>query len=115
LKSEELIRETWLKQNIISDESFTTTISSDHYYYNAPHTMKINLKDTERTKLSIIDNSLMDAGDSLYISTDQEATKTLVKISGNISKRDLNYESGSFFIHYPLKGSNLFAFGLNSH
>ena len=108
-----LLTQTWL-DDLVQDDKDWRMISSDHYYYQTPHTLFVQLEDAEGAEIQFQPQSVLDSGDSVLLSSDLAGTKTLKKITGAMQSKKFEYEAGSFYIHYPVQGSDLVGFGFNS-
>ena len=70
-----------------------------------PYASEVTINFSEETQT--------DPGDSIIISSDPNGENSVQKFSGHLSKEVRTFPSGTFYIHFPAKGSEIYSFGRN--
>ena len=108
-----LLASTWLQlsSDLIKNEQ--KVIDGDHFYYKNTHTYKVVMPYAYECDIKFSEDCQLDPSDAMVISTDPEGVVLSEKVSGNFANKTRTYASGSFYVHFPCKGSDIIAFGAN--
>ena len=83
-------------------------IDGDHFYYKNLHSYKVTLPFTSETTIKFSEDSQSDIGDSILFSSDPKGEHSLQKYSGTLGKKEGIFPSGTFYVHFPAKGSDIY-------
>lgn len=108
-----LLASTWLQTSTELIKKEQKNIDGDHFYYKNMHTFKVTMPFTTESSIKFSEDSQTDLGDSLLFSSDPKGENSLQKMGGNLSKKVVVFPAGSFYVHFPAKGSDIFTFGAN--
>jgi len=108
-----LLASSWLQVNsgILTKEQ--KVVESDHFYQKNLHTYKITLENASGMNLKFSEESMTDEGDSIVLSSDPEGRLSVQKVGGDLSNKTISFPAGSCYVHFPVKGGDIFAFGVN--
>ena len=108
-----LLASTWLQTSTDLIKKEQKNIDGDHFYYKNLHTYRITMPFTTESSIKFSEDSQTDLGDSILFSSDPKGENSLQKIGGNLSKKVIVFPAGTFYVHFPAKGSDIFTFGSN--
>ena len=112
-ENKSLIASSWLEVSPDLIKSEQKVIDGDHFYFKNPHTFKVNLAHASECTIKFSEDCQTDPGDSLLFSSDPKGELSVQKSTGHLSKKTLNYPSGTFYVHFPTHGADVVAFGNN--
>ena len=108
-----LLASTWLQTSGELIKKEQKSIDGDHFYYKNLHTFKVTMPFTTEASIKFSEDSQTDLGDSVLFSSDVKGENSLQKMGGNLSKKTVIFPAGTFYVHFPAKGSDIFTFGAN--
>jgi len=108
-----LLASTWLQTSGELIKKEQKSVDGDHFYYKNFHTYKVTMPFTTESSIRFSEDSQTDLGDSILFSSDSKGENSLQKMGGNLSKKTIIFPAGTFYVHFPAKGSDIFTFGAN--
>ena len=108
-----LLASSWLhvNSNILVKEQ--KVIESEHFYQKNLHTYKIQLENASAMNIKFSEESMTDEGDSIIFSSDPEGRLSVHKVGGDLAHKSVSFPAGSCYVHFPVRGGDIFAFGVN--
>ena len=108
-----LLASSWLQVNssILTKEQ--KVVESDHFYHKNLHTFKVSLENASGLNIKFSEESMTDDGDSIIFSSDPEGRLSVQKVGGYLSSKSVSFPAGSCYVHFPVKGGDICAFGSN--
>jgi hypothetical protein len=81
-------------------------VDGEHFYWKNLHTFRVNMPFTSETTVKFSEDSMTDLGDSMIFSSDPRGELSIQKVGGVLSKKTINFPAGTFYVHFPAKGTN---------
>jgi hypothetical protein len=108
-----LIASTWLQASTDLIKAEQKVIDGDHFYHKNLHTFKVAMPYTSEATIKFSEDSQTDIGDSIILTSDSKGEHSIQKLSANLSKKTIVFPAGTFYVHFPAKGSDIYSWGVN--
>ena len=108
-----LLASTWLQMSSELLKNEQKVIDGDHFYYKNLHTFKVVMPFAAECSIKFSEDCQADPGDSLILSSDPNGEFSSEKIAGLFANKTKNYPTGTFYVHFPVRGADVIAFGAN--
>jgi hypothetical protein len=105
-ESKALMAGTWLQSANELVRKEQKVVDGEHFYWKNLHTFRVNMPFTSETTVKFSEDSMTDLGDSMIFSSDPRGELSIQKVGGVLSKKTINFPAGTFYVHFPAKGTN---------